>query len=465
MSYLLTRLSRRSAPRRSASASPDLPASPDVPAVENFNTGVDFNFRDTKQVNKKKVIQLLRNEMNFTHLDAYNWEERGIEQQRELKKTDKQKRLSDYYDRTINRFNGLTEYEKYMSDNHKRFLGTLTGYLWEKIKPFGLDLRGRGETATRLHHNINAYDRHVNHKNLSDIIDSEAARARSRSTPLTREQAALSPTLIQKLPAWIEHAPVLPDNIIVYRCFPRNWASLRELPPLLNPSILGENIDFLQTYLSFSGMKGDHLMSTDDQYQICDKPYDERTYAGVDNCWEAAPSKFEKDLRRGAKNKYNQRICIIVPRGSKVIPIRKEILTGDYAKFVKEKIKIENGIIFLPTIGVLVATGECHPFYNVPVYMYRQDSEDGLGTTSLGVDRKSPARPPIYKPPIYKSVAYTERSHLPPPPGPPPHHLSSHKPPSYLPPPPGPPPGRPTSGKRSKRRRRRKKKRETKKTP
>ena len=115
-------------------------------------------------------------------------------------------------------------------------------------------------------------------------------------------------------------------------------------------------------------------------------------------------------------------------------------MTGDYAKVVKEQIKIENGIIFLPTIGVLVATGQCHPFYNVPVYMYRQDGEDGLGSTSLGVDRKSPDRPLIYK-----SVAYKEGSHLPPPPGP--------------------PPGRPTSGKRSKRRRRRKKKRETKKTP
>ena len=50
----------------------------------------------------------------------------------------------------------------------------------------------------------------------------------------------------------------------------------------------------------------------------------------------------------------------------------------------KEKIKIENGRIFLPTIGVLVATGQCHPFYHVPVYMYRQDGEDGLG--SYGID-------------------------------------------------------------------------------
>ena len=83
-------------------------------------------------------------------------------------------------------------------------------------------------------------------------------------------------------------------------------------------------------------MKGDHLMSTDEQYQICDKPYDERMIAGVDYCWKAAPSKLERDLRRGAKNKYNQRICIIVPHGSKVIPIRKEILTGDYARLLKK---------------------------------------------------------------------------------------------------------------------------------
>ena len=154
MRAISRRLSRRRTPRRSASASPD------VPTDENFNTGIDFNFRDTKTENKQKVIQLLNNEMNFTHLDAYNWRGKGIEQQRELTKSDKQTRLSDYYDNTINRLNGLTEYEKYMNDKHKRFLGVLTAYLYNKTTPDGHQLQGL----------INAYGRYESNRNESKII-------------------------------------------------------------------------------------------------------------------------------------------------------------------------------------------------------------------------------------------------------------------------------------------------------
>ena len=84
-------------------------------------------------------------------------------------------------------------------------------------------------------------------KNLSDMSDSEAARA-SRSTPLTREQAIRAITDADTSSLHGLNMLRYYQIISSHEVFSRNWAS-QENFLLLNPSIWGENIDFLQTAL------------------------------------------------------------------------------------------------------------------------------------------------------------------------------------------------------------------------
>ena len=133
------------------------------------------------------------------------------------------------------------------------------------------------------------------------------------------------PISVQRLKNVFAKAPPLPSTIYVYRCY----SSKVSINSIDNQMELGR---FLSTSLS-------HKLA-------------------LNWC----------DLQKG--NCYNTRdnakkleICIIIPKGSKVLPLV-------YALF-----DVYNEYeILLPPTGNIVSTEACHPKYNVPIFIYFEDS-------------------------------------------------------------------------------------------
>jgi len=121
-------------------------------------------------------------------------------------------------------------------------------------------------------------------------------------------------------------APKLPSTIYVYRCFNSNIS-------LADINANGRQDGFLSTSLS---------------QKLASKW-----------CNNAKPNCYvNKDKR------YLVEICIIIPKGTKALP------------FVYKYFDIFNEYeILLPTGGELVSINECHPKYNLPMYIYFDDIE------------------------------------------------------------------------------------------
>ena len=131
--------------------------------------------------------------------------------------------------------------------------------------------------------------------------------------------------------------PELPNTIYVYRCYV-SGVSITHL--IGNPGFTYDDIPrFLSTTLSFEVAK-----------QTCGF---RKKDSGQGNCY-----------RNNDKQDYLI-ICIIIPKGSKVLPFM------DWKSYDPTYPEYE---ILLPSTGSIVKTESCHPVHNVPIFIYRDST-------------------------------------------------------------------------------------------
>jgi len=161
-----------------------------------------------------------------------------------------------------------------------------------------------------------------------DVIMEYQKHSERFNEPSLREANIDSINLLNDI---FEKTPRLPFSIGVYRCYKKTLS--------LNMIDRQPHIDrFLSTTLSFR---------LSDQY--CD--------------WHGGGCKHNK-LPDAVF--YNV-VCILLPKGSRALP-----LVFKYINYYNEY------EILLPPGGKLLLTEECHPKYDVPVFIYFENAEQGL---------------------------------------------------------------------------------------
>jgi hypothetical protein len=163
-----------------------------------------------------------------------------------------------------------------------------------------------------------------------------------------------NPNSIQILMNLFTKVPPIPSTIYVYRCFLRN-VSINDIDRQPN----------LNTILATS--------------------LTQRTARIM--CYSQNPTCY-----KNRDNDENLEICIIIPKGARILPIASLIGGGDYVEYQ----------ILLPPTGTLVSTSECHPVNKAPIFVYFEDSNRA---NQFKESRQQVTPQPVTQQPVTQQIA------------------------------------------------------------
>lgn len=155
---------------------------------------------------------------------------------------------------------------------------------------------------------------------------------------------------VESLSEIFASAPELPSTIHVYRCF-LNKVSFDNINQ--KDFKVADKLNYISTSLSYNFAFNFCKIGRGNEFKV---------------------PKLCARNKEGSDSINGLLICVIIPKGSKVLPL-------PYSLFNEHHISIEYEIL-LPSTGSIVKTNVCHPIHKVPIFIYRDhNSKDDSDLT------------------------------------------------------------------------------------